>query len=109
MRYTMRQWFLIGFGVRAALAIVVTLMGLWSFEAVMMYLADLPTFLLLTLAEAFLPSSWFTVLVGGDPLYLPMNLLGCLLWGAIFMLIPLTGKLVLLLKRRKQTSYSVLT
>lgn len=101
-RYTLLKWFLIGFGIRAFLAVVVTLIALRNFEAGMLYLADPPTILFLTLAEEFLPTSLFTMLVGSDPFYIPMNLLGCLLWGGIFMLIPLTRNLVFRLGRRIQ-------
>ena len=102
-RYSFRKWFLIGFGLRITFAIVVTLMSLVNFESAMLYFTDLPTILLLTLAEDFLPSSWFTMLVGSDPLYLPMNLAGCLLWGGIFMLIPLARNLVFRLRHKNQT------
>jgi hypothetical protein len=36
----------------------------------------------------------FRVLAGGDPFYVPMNLVGCLLWGGIFTLIPFTRNLI---------------
>ena len=89
----MKKWFLIGFAVRAILAVVVLLMSLQNFEAALLYLADVPTMLFLALAEMTLPHSLFRVLSGGDPFYIPMNLAGCLLWGGMFTLIPFTRKL----------------
>ena len=90
----MKRWFLIGFAVRAILAVVVLLMAIRNFEAALLYLADVPTMLFLALAEMTLPHSVFSVLVGGDPFYVPMNLVGCLLWGGIFTLIPFTRNLI---------------
>jgi hypothetical protein len=94
----MKKWFLIGFGVRAVFAVVVFLMALRNFEALLLYLADVPTILFLALAEMTLPRSMFTALAGGDPFYIPMNVVGCLLWGAIFILIPLTRNLIFRLR-----------
>lgn len=102
--YSIRKWFLLGFGVRVIFAVVVTLIALTNFEATMLYLADLPTFLIIILAEEFLPDSLFRILVGGDPFYIPMNLVGGLLWGGIFMLVPLTRNAVLRSKRRVTTA-----
>ena len=96
----MRKWFLIGFGTRMLLAVVITLMALFNFEAGMWYLADAPTILFLTLAEEFLPTSVFGILAGGDPFYIPMNLIGSALWGGIFMLFPLARNLVFRLRHR---------
>lgn len=97
---TLSKWFLIGFGTRALFGIVVFLMALRNFEAQMLLLADLPTMIVLALAEGFLPSAIFTILTGGDPLYIPMNLLGCVLWSGIFMLFPLTRNIVVAMRRR---------
>jgi hypothetical protein len=102
--YAIKKWFLIGVGVRAVLAVVVFLMALRNFEALMLYLADLPTMLFLALAEMALPDSLFKVLAGGDPFYIPMNLAGCLLWGGIFTLIPFTRSLLFRLRRNHQTA-----
>jgi hypothetical protein len=90
----MKKWFLIGFAVRAISAIVVLLMALRNFEATLFYLADLPTMLFLAAAEMTLPHSLFSMLAGGDPFYIPMNLIGCLLWGGIFTLVPFTRNLI---------------
>lgn len=79
-------------------------MALTTFEAVMLYLVDLPTVLVLGLSEKFLPHSLFRILTGGDPFYIPMNLVGSLLWGGIFTLVPLTRNTVLRLRRNEATS-----
>ena len=82
------------------LALIVLLMAaLTGFEALLLYLADLPTILFLDLAEMVLPQSLYMALVSGDPFYLPMNFIGSLLWGAIFMLIPLARNMVFRLCR----------
>jgi len=99
MRNTFWKWFLIGFGVRVALALVVTLLAVWSFEAALWYFADLPSLLFLALAEQILPKALFQKLVGGEPFYIPMNVIASLLWGGIFMLIPLTRKMLFLVRR----------
>ena len=93
------KWFLIGFGIRATLAVVLTLIVILNFEVAMWYLADLPTTLFLTLAEELLPSSMFAMLVGKHPYYVPMHLLGSLLWGGTFMVLPLARNLVFRLGR----------
>ena len=98
MRNIFWKWFLIGFGVRLALALAVTLLAVWSFEAAMWYFADLPTLLFLALAEQILPKALFAKLVGGDPFYIPMNVVASLLWGGIFTLIPLTRKMLFRLR-----------
>jgi hypothetical protein len=100
---SIKKWFLIGLGVRAILAVLVFLMALRNFEAGLLYLADVATMLFLGLAEVTLPQSVFRILVGGDPFYIPMNLVGCLLWGGIFTLIPLTRNLVFRFRRNHQT------
>ena len=83
------------------LALVVLLLAFLSgFEALLLYLADLPTMMFLDLAEMVLPQSVHMALVSGDPFYLPMNFIASLLWGGIFVLIPLLGKMVLRLRRR---------
>ena len=103
--YSIREWFLLGFGVRLLFAVLVLiLMALTTFEAVMMYFVDLPTVLVLGLSEQFLPRSLFRILTGGDPFYIPMNLVACLLWGGIFTLVPLTRNVVLRSKRRITTA-----
>ena len=55
MAQEMKKWFLIGFAVRAILAVVVLLMALRNFEAGMLFLADLPAMLFLAAAEMTLP------------------------------------------------------
>jgi len=87
------KWFLIGFGIRASLTIAITLWALVNFEAVMVYLADLPTMLFLDLLENSSPSLSLA-LTGSHPFYVPMNLVGSFLWGGIFLLIPLAHKTV---------------
>ena len=81
------------------LPVVVTLIALTNFEAVMWYLLDFPTVLLIDLSEKFLPHSSFSVLVGGHPFYVPMNLVASLLWGGIFTLVPLARNMVFRLRR----------
>ncbi len=100
--YSVKKWFWIGFGIRAIFAVVVFLMALKNFESLMLYFLDVPTMLVLALAETILPRSLFGALAGGDPLYIPMNLLGCLLWGGAFTLIPLTRNFVFRLRRNQQ-------
>lgn len=88
---------------RLSLALVVLLLAfLLGFEALLLYLADFPTMLFLDLAEMVLPQSVHMALVSGDPLYLPMNFIAGLLWGGIFVLIPLVSKKVLRLGRRRR-------
>ncbi len=99
---TILKWFLLGFGIRVILAVVLTLFARKNFEALFLYLADLPTMLFFALAEGFLPDSWFRMLLGGDPYYIPMNLIGSVLWGGVFMLFPLARQMVFLLRRNKQ-------
>jgi hypothetical protein len=98
-RSTILRWFLLGFAIRAAFAVVLSLIAVGNFEALFLYFADLPTMLFLALAEASLPGSWFRFLVGSDPFYLSMNLIGCLLWGGIFVLISPTRNIVIGSKR----------
>lgn len=103
--YSIRKWFLLGVGVRLLFAVLVLiLMALTTFEAVMFYLVDLPTVLVLGLSEQFLPHSLFRILTGGDPFYIPMNLVASLLWGGVFTLVPLTRNAVLRSKRRVTTA-----
>lgn len=101
--YSVKKWFWIGFGIRAVLAVVVFLMMIRTFEAGMLYLADLPTMAVVLLAQMTLPDSWFKALVEGDPFYLPFNLLGCLLWGGIFTLVPITRNFIFRFRRKHQT------
>lgn len=90
----MLKWFLIGFGIRTILALVVFFLALMlGFETFLLYFADVPTTMLLELAEMVLPQSIQMALVSGHPFYLPMNFIAGLLWGGIFMLIPLAGKM----------------
>ena len=100
----MMKWFAIGFATRACLALIVTLLQIQNFEAVMLYLADFPTMLLLTLSEQFFPNRLFVALTEGHPYYIPMNLIGCLLWGGIFMLIPVAYNTVSRLRNKSLTS-----
>lgn len=104
MHNTFSKWFLIGLGIRAALALVISVFVVWNFETAMVYFADLPTLLFLTLAEEALPGSWFKMLVGKHPFYIPMNVAACLLWGGLFMLIPLTRKLLFLVRGRNRSA-----
>lgn len=98
-RRTMVKWFLIGFGVRAFLAVVLTLWQLIDWEAVMLYLADLPTMLFFDGLDVFFPDSVSRALEGSHPFYIPMNVIGSFLWGGIFMLVPLVYKLACWLRR----------
>ena len=104
-QYSIRKWFLLGFGVRIIFAVFVLIcMALTTFEAVMLYFFDLPTILIIALSEKLLPHSLFRILTGGDPFYIPMNLLGSLLWGGIFTLVPLARNAVLRSKRKVTTA-----
>jgi hypothetical protein len=98
----MSKWFLLGFGTRAILAVVLSLIVRRNFEVSFLYLADLPTMMFFALAEGSLPDSWFRMLLGSDPYYLSMNLIGSLLWGGSFMLIPLTRNMLCRLRRNNQ-------
>jgi len=95
LRRLFARWFLIGFLVRAALAILITLlMVVRSFESGMWYLADLPTILCYELIEMMLPLSVAKQLAGKDPFYVPLNILGALIWGFLFMLAALAFSLI---------------
>jgi hypothetical protein len=87
------RWFLIGFLARAALAIVITLLMVRSFESAMLYLADFPTILCFALVERLSPSV-ARQLAGNDPFYIPFNILGALIWGFLFMLVALAFSLI---------------
>ena len=89
----MARWFMVGFLVRAALAIVITLMMVVNFEAGMWYLADLPTIGCLALVESMISPSVARQLAGNDPFYIPLNILGALIWGFLFMLAALAFSL----------------
>ena len=104
IHYTLLKWFLIGFGIRAALALVMTVFAIINFETAMWYFADLPTMLFLLLAEESLPASLFTKLMGRHPYYISMNFAACLLWGAIAMLIPLIRNMVFRLRRNQESN-----
>ena len=82
-----KKWFSIGFGLRVTFVVVITSWGLWNWEAGMLYLAD-PMVLLLLVGQEYLPSWLFAVLTGGDPFYIPMNLLSSLLMGRHFYAFP---------------------
>jgi hypothetical protein len=88
------RWFVIGFLVRTALAIVVTLLAVWNWEAGMLYLADLPTIFCFDLIERMLPASVAKLLAGSHPFYIPLNILGSLIWGFLFMLAALAFSLI---------------
>jgi hypothetical protein len=94
----MAKWFLIGFLVRAGLAIGVTLLMAKNLEAGMLYLADLPTIWCLDLVERMLSLSVAKQLSGNHPYYVPLNILGALIWGILFMLAALAFSLI---KNRK--------
>ncbi len=86
----MIEWLLIGFVVRMALAIVITLLQTRDFEAVMLYLLDLPTIGCLAIVERFFPSSVVKQLSGNHPYYVPLNILGSFIWGLLFALAAFT-------------------
>ena len=89
----MARWFLIGVLVRVAFAIVITLLALRNFESLMLYFADLPTFLCFELIEGISPSV-AKLVAGNDPFYIPLNILGALIWGFLFMLAALAFSLI---------------
>ena len=72
-----------------------------GFEAVMLYLADIPTIWCFDLMEMMLSSSVAKQLAGSHPFYIPLNILGSLIWGFLFMLAFLTFSLI---KRRGKLS-----
>ena len=47
------KWFLVGFGVRASLAAIITLLVTRNVENALLHFADLPTVLMLTMVETF--------------------------------------------------------
>ena len=87
------KWFLIGFGIRAGLAVVVTFWMLWEWESVYLYLADPATILLFALLD-FFPDWLAHAFEGSHPLYIQMNIIASFLWGGIFVLIPLVHRAV---------------
>lgn len=89
----MARWFLIGFLVRVALAIVITLLMLVNWESGMLYLADVPTLFCFELMEMFSPHV-AKLVAGKDPFYIPLNIMGALIWGFLFMLAALTFSLI---------------
>jgi len=92
------NWFLIGFLVRAALAIVITLLMARNLEAGMLYLVDFPTIACLDLVERFFSSRMAKQLSGNHPYYVPLNILSSFIWGLLFMLAAFA---VSLIRRRK--------
>ena len=88
------KWFLIGFIVRLGLALVITLLIKYDHEAAMLYLADLPTTFVLTLAERIFPSGVISSLTGTHPYYIPLNLFACFLWGISLLWISLAARAV---------------
>jgi hypothetical protein len=78
-------WFAIGLAIRLALGIVVFLM-MWliNWESAMLYLLDVPTLFCASLLDHIFPAS--SAIGSGDPYYIPMNLFGGIVWGALFAL-----------------------
>lgn len=98
----MARWFLIGFGIRAALGVIVTIGLSYDREAGMLYLLDGPTIACLTLLENFVSNRIAGILAGSHPYYIQLNLFASLLWGTIFMGVYRALKIVL--RRKKAVS-----
>ena len=90
----MANWFLIGFVVRVALAVIIALLMTRDFEAGMLYLADLPTIGCLEMVERLFSSNMAKHLSGNHPYYVPFNLLGSFIWGLLFMLAAFSVSLI---------------
>jgi len=79
------KWFAIGLAVRSALGIFIFLMVLFvNWESAMLYLLDVPTLFIASLIDRVFPI--MNEIGSGDPYYLPINLFGCFVWGALFAL-----------------------
>jgi hypothetical protein len=85
-RRLLTEWFLIGFVVRFAFAVVITLLMARDFEAVMLYLVDLPTIWCLDIVERLFSSVVAKQLSGNHPYYVTFNILGSFMWGFLFAL-----------------------
>jgi len=83
-RSLVAKWFAIGLAIRLALGIVVFLMAFINWESVMLYLLDVPTLFFASLLDHLFPAT--DVIGDGDLYYIPMNLFGGIVWGALFAL-----------------------
>lgn len=84
----MAKWFLTGFSLRAGLGALVVLVTRNNFEGAMLYFADLPTTFVLWIVEFIGSTAAVRHATGQHPYYLQLNLLGSILWGGLFLLIP---------------------
>ena len=94
------KWFLVGFGIRLSLAIILTLLIWRNLEASMLYFADIPTISFFSVWEKLSSGNTPVRLVGTHPYYIPLNLFASLIWGFIFALVPLTVRVIGFLRRR---------
>jgi hypothetical protein len=94
------KWFAIGLAVRLGLGIVVFLMiAFVNWESAMLYLLDVPTLFIASLLDHLFPA---TIAIGsGDPFYVPMNLFGGIVWGALFALAALLFSAVIPARRAR--------
>jgi len=77
------KWFLVGFTARALFAIWVYWRMQHDPQAGWEYLRDVPTLLVIHVLERAFPFAAHIDI--GRPIYLRWNLIGCVLWGLIFM------------------------
>ena len=76
------KWFAIGLAVRLALGVAVFLMMFVNWESAMLYLLDAPTLFCASILDHLFPAT--NAIGSGDPYYIPMNLFGGIVWGALF-------------------------
>lgn len=95
-----RKWFLIGFVIRLVLAVLVTMLVRYDVEASMLYFADVPLLMVVTLLESIVPTNTINTLTGNHPYYIPMNLFACVLWGSLFTLVPVVSKVIARLRKK---------
>lgn len=93
------KWFLVGFAVRLALAIIVTLLIRGNLEASMLYFTDIPTISLISVWEKFSGTTFRSA----HPYYVSFNLIACLIWGLIFAVAFLTVTTVVAMLGKAKT------
>ncbi|HEU4769328.1 MAG TPA: hypothetical protein VFS77_18315 [Pyrinomonadaceae bacterium] len=77
------KWFLVGFAARALFAIWVFVKMRHDSQAGTLHYMDVPTLFVTHVLERAFP---FAAHIGtGSPLFLRWNLIGCVVWGLIFM------------------------
>ena len=94
------KWFAIGLVIRLALGIVVFLMALFgNWESVMLYLFDVPTLFCAALLDHLFPVT--NTISSDDLYYIPINLFGGVVWGALFALAALLFSPLLTARRAR--------